>query len=194
MSLCNKNRENGYLINLLARLIVGTSRQFNICSFNIIFDSELTKKNEKILIHYFWHLKCHKQTHNNSCAANNASHKSTKSKIIIGTYIYIYIYIYIGFLDRIKEHTVGIYRLLVLQSSIGIISRIPESVGEPYRISNHCISIIITVPNKVSMGSVLDIQHAMTETGFTKSRVTWLWFRHHTAPQEENMYNLINTV
>jgi hypothetical protein len=117
-----------------------------------------------------------------------------QSRKLLLEHIYIYIYIYIGFLDRIKEHTVGIYRLLVLQSSIGIISRIPESVGEPYRISNHCISIIITVPNKVSMGSVLDIQHAMTETGFTKSRVTWLWFRHHTAPQEENMYNLINTV
>lgn len=54
----------------------------------------------------------------------------------------------------------------------------PVSVEKPHRISLYRISILVSVPTVVSMGSVLDIENGVSKARLTESRVLWLWLRH----------------
>lgn len=56
-----------------------------------------------------------------------------------------------------------------------IVNRVPVPVEKPLRISFHGVTILITVPTKVSVSPVLNLKNTVTKTSLAKCRVTWLW-------------------
>lgn len=88
-----------------------------------------------------------------------------------------------GGLKELKFNDLPIYQFLNKKSvhlRLGswIINLVPVSVSKPHSICFHCISILISMPSIVSMGSVLDIKSGMPKAGLSESWVLWLWLCH----------------